>query len=1242
MSKFIHLHVHSQYSILDGACPVDELIEKAIGFGMDALAVTDHGNMFGAKYFYNKARSKKIKPIIGIETYVARNNRFNKSAKEDRSGDHLILLAKNLTGYKNLLKLSSFAYTEGFYYKPRIDKELLNLYHEGLIASTACLGGEIPRHIMNNRMDEAEKAIAWYKERFGDDFYLEIMRHKSGIPQIDSEVYNYQQLIIPHIKSLAEKFQVKIIATNDVHYIGSDDAAAHKLLIKINTNSDNDDQTSLKYTGQEYFKSPDEMESLFSDIPEAVTNTVEIAQKIENYELDSPPIMPDFPIPEDFIPDIDPLKTSVINAIHRKTAALNQRPEFEQAEKEARAFIEKINDFTTIPQIQSLLDGESPWLGKLPEIFQVCLQLLYLKHLTYDGAIKRYTVIDDELKERINFELETIEKMGFPGYFLIVQDFIRMARKMGVIVGPGRGSAAGSVVAYCTYITNIDPLRYNLLFERFLNPDRISMPDIDIDFDDEGRDKVLKWVTEKYGADKVAQIITFGSMAARMAIRDVARLYDYPPAAINQLSKLVPEGPNIKLKQAVQEVTKLKEMKNGSDKKAADVIRFAEKLEGSIRNTGTHACGVIISRDELWEHIPICTSKDAKLLVTQYEGEFVEAVGMLKMDFLGLKTLTILKSTLDNIRQSKGIDIDIDQLPLDDEKTYQIYGRGETTALFQFESPGMKKHLKALQPNRFEDLVAMNALYRPGPMAYIPSYIHRKHGKEKIEYDHPMMEPYLKETYGITVYQEQVMLLSRALAGFSRGDSDKLRKAMGKKKREEMDKLKIKFTEGCKNNPRFTEGCEKMKINPEKLCDKIWKDWEAFAEYAFNKSHSVCYAYLSYQTAWMKAHYPSEFMAGVLSNNISDISKISEFMDECRRMGIKVLGPDVNESFAGFMVNKKGDIRFGLNAIKGVGEAAVQSIIAARQTGEFTSIFDFVARVDLRTVNKRTMEALAMAGAFDTFSEISRSQYFVPNKDGNFIETLIKFGNRLQTDLQRATATLFGDFEPIEIAKPAIPVITNEWSRTERLDKERELVGMYISEHPLDEYKTLIQHLCNIKVSDLNNLMEIEPGEVIFAAFITLVTDRKTQKNNDYCQVSFEDYSGSHTMNVFSKEFDSFRKFFNPGALLLMRGKIQPRPTDPDLLEMRLTSVSPLPDAAAKILKLELHMAMQIIDEELIFQLNNIVENNKGTVMLHFTVFDQENGFELKLSSRTHRVKVSDTLLRFLDEHPEIEYHLQL
>src|SRR5690554_3058090 len=983
---FTHLHVHSQYSILDGQASVAALVNKAAADGMTAVALTDHGNMLGIKEFFDLCRKKGVKPIMGVEAYVAERSIADKSDKNlDRSGRHLILLAKNRTGYRNLLKLTSIASVEGFFYRPRIDKQLLEQYHEGLIVTSACLGGEVPQKIMKGDRDGAREAIRWYKGVFGEDYYLELQRHPSEDPRMREQVYDEQVKVNEHLLLLSKEMGVKVVAANDVHFADANNAEAHDIMICMNTGKDVDDESRMRYTQQEWFKTTKEMNQLFADVPEALRNTQEIVEKVEDYEINSDPIMPLFPIPDDF-------------ATYEEYQSQFSVEDLKKEYGEER--YEKLG-------------------ADYNHLLRVKLEADYLKHLTYIGAKEKYgDPIPDEVKERIDFELETVKTMGFPGYFLIVQDFINAAREMDVLVGPGRGSAAGSAVAYCVGITSIDPIKFDLLFERFLNPDRISMPDVDIDFDDDGRQLVLKWVADKYGYDKVAHICTFGTMAAKSAIKDVGRVLKLPLSETDRISKRIPERPGTKLSNAYNEVLKMEQEKGSlegaityinkriSEARSANNDKLASKfeiyqifaeeiqkgrneengvllktlelacdLEGSVRHTGVHACGVLIGRDPLDEHIPLMPAKGAELLVTQYEGTLVESIGLLKMDFLGLKTLSILKEALEAIRLSRGKAPDLDDISYEDEKTFQLFSKGETTAIFQFESAGMKKYLKVLQPNKFGDLVAMNALYRPGPMEYIPNYVARKHGRETIHYDHPLMESYLKETYGITVFQEQVMLLARALAGFTRGESDTLRKAMGKKDMRLMAELKEKFDSGCKSNPAFIEGCKQENKTPDELINKIWKDWEAFASYAFNKSHSVCYANLAYQTAFLKAHYPAEFMAGVLSRNLNDISKISIFMDECRRMGIEVLGPDVNESFLKFTVNQQGALRFGMAAIKGVGEGVVNEIINERnKNGAFKDVYNFVERVSLQVISKKAMEALAGAGAFDDLGKWHSSE----------------------------------------------------------------------------------------------------------------------------------------------------------------------------------------------------------------------------------------------------------------------------
>ena len=1195
MTKFTHLHVHSQYSILDGAANIKRLIAKVKEDGMPAIALTDHGNMFGTKEFHAAATANGVKPILGIEAYVARRTRFDKSERQDRSGYHLIILAKNKVGYHNLMRLASLGYVDGFYYKPRIDRETLEKYHEGLIISTACLGGEVPQHIMNERWDALDETITWYKNLFGEDYYLEIMRHKTDDPVKNADIYDNQELCNKKILELSKKHDVKVIATNDSHFLNEEDADAHDLLICLNTGKDLDDPTRMRYTKQEFLKTTAEMSELFSDVPEAITNTQEIADKVENYELNVPPLMPDFPIPEGF--------------------------------EDADAF---------------------------------------LRHLAYEGAYERWGKdLAPDIVERLDFELETIQKMGFPGYFLITWDFIKAARDMEVIVGPGRGSAAGSAVAYCIKITNIDPIKYDLLFERFLNPDRISMPDVDIDFDDDGRQQVLDWVTEKYGREKVSHIVTFGTMAAKSSIKDVARVLKLPLSEANRLAKLVPEGPKVSLAKAFKEEPELERERTSDDPLVSQTLGFAENLEGSVRQTGVHACGILIGRDALTEHIPIMKVKGVNLLITQYDGRFVEDVGMLKMDFLGLKTLSIIKDTLANVKLSKGIDIDIDAIPIDDEKTFELFSHGETTGIFQFESPGMKKHLKGLKPNRFEDLVAMNALYRPGPMQYIPNFVNRKHGVEEIVYDHPIMEKYLKDTYGITVYQEQVMLQSRALGGFTRGMSDSLRKAMGKKKIAEMDKLKVKFIEGCLANEEFMEGFDKevkgkgktfkMKVADDKevtrkiekaedLIDKIWSDWEAFAQYAFNKSHSVCYAYIAYQTGYLKAHHPAEFMAAVLSRNLSDIEKVTIFMDECKRMRLPVLGPDVNESYLRFTVNKDGAVRFGMAAVKGVGEAAVEDIIKEREKGDFKDIFNFVERVNLRTVNKRTLENLAMSGGFDSF-ELKRSQYFAPDEfDVTFIELLSKYGNKLQAEQAMAQQTLFGGVEDYVVTPPKIPQC-GEWNKLERLNKEKALIGIYLSAHPLDDYRLEIESFCNATLSELSSdITQFKDKDVNIAGMVTAIRRGITRTGNPFAIVNIEDFTDSHELPFFGKDFVEFNNYFVEGLSVFINGRVQQRswPKDSTELEYKIKSIGLLSDVLEqKVKRITITIPVLSLTQELVNEMEFCMthEDNKGNLLVNFVIVD-EGKMRLKMFSRTCKVKLSTELIEYFKNNSEIEFKI--
>lgn len=1249
--KFTHFHVHSQYSILDGAASIPGLIEKAKADGQAALALTDHGNMFGIKLFYDTCRQKGIKPILGCEAYVARVSLYNKEKPVDRSGEHLIILAKNLTGYLNLVKLCSTAFCDGFYYRPRIDKTQLEKHHEGLIISSACLGGEIDQKIMAGDLEGAEKAALWYKNLFGEDYYLEVMRHPAADPKQRAEIYDNQQRCIQEKIKIARKLNIKLIATNDVHFLNEEDAEAHDLLICLNTRKDIDDPTRMRYTRQEWFKTTQEMIDLFPDLPEAIENTQEITDKVEEYELDSDPLMPVFPIPPE----------------------LGTEEEYRQKFSQEDLF----NEFTRDEKGNVVLTEEEAnkkikKLGGYDRLYRIKLEADYLKELTMKGVVKRYGENPSpEIMERIIFELHIMKTMGFPGYFLIVQDFIRAARDMGVIVGPGRGSAAGSAVAYCLGITNIDPIKYDLLFERFLNPDRISLPDIDVDFDDAGRQQVLEWVTEKYGADKVSHIVTFGSMAAKMAIKDVARVLKLELSEANRLAKMVPEAPKMTLKKAYKENPDLEKEKQSLNQLISKTIQFAETLEGSIRQTGVHACGILISRDPLTDHIPIMPTEGESLMTTQYDGHFVEPIGLIKMDFLGLRTLSIIKTCLDNIKKSKHIVLNENEIPLDDEETFKLFTRGDTTGLFQFESPGMKKHLRALQPNRFEDLVAMNALYRPGPMEYIPSFIRRKHGEEPIEYDHPMMEPYLKDTYGITVYQEQVMLQSRALGLFTRGQSDTLRKAMGKKKFELLAELKGKFVEGCKNNPDFVQGAKEKGKDVEELVNKIWGDWEAFASYAFNKSHSVCYAYIAYQTGFLKAHYPAEFMAANLSNNLSDITKVTVFMDECKRMGLSVLAPDVNESYNDFTVNSHGQIRFGMAAIKGVGEAAVEKIIEEREkNGPYKDVYDFFERIDYKSVNKKTIENLVTAGGLDSFG-YHRAQYLhLVDATTTVLDNLVNYGQKNQQDSMNLQATLFGELDGFEVTKPNIPDC-EPWHDYEKSKKEKELIGIYLTSHPLDPYKLEMQLLCT-PVEELNSGLETFKGkEINIAGIITAKREGKTKTGKDFGILTLEDFSGTYELAFFGKDYTDFRQYFIDETAIYVKGKVGPKwgkegneltftiqkvgllealtenairsiTLQVDIEKLTLETVTEIHELFTTDVNSESYKEAQQKAAEQRTQKNSDPENfeepvtAQNDIPLNFMLFDRQ-GNSVKMFSRTCKIRRSRELYEYFENNDSIK-----
>ena len=1258
---FVHLHVHSQYSILDGQASIQKLVDKAMRDGQPGIALTDHGNMFGIKEFYNYVKKVKgkykaqaaeaearlaalvdgsqapadpaeiarcraeladlkrkaaFKPIIGSEVYVARRRMQDKEGKPDQSGYHLILLAKNLKGYHNLIKIVSKAWTEGFYMRPRTDRVELEKYHEGLICCSACLAGEVPRAITADDMQKAEEAILWHKKLFGDDYYLELQLHKATVERANHEAYPMQLKVNEHLRRLAAKHGVRLVCTNDVHFVDEDNAEAHDRLICLSTGKDLDDPKRMLYSKQEWLKTREEMAAIFGDVPEAMATTVEICEQVETYSIDHSPIMPTFEIPAEF---------GTEEGYRQRFSEKDLFDEFTQdengnvvlSEEEARKKIEK--------------------LGGYDKLYRIKLEADYLRKLTMDGARKRYgEQLTDEQQERLNFELHIMKTMGFPGYFLIVQDFIRAAREeLDVSVGPGRGSAAGSAVAYCLGITQIDPIAYDLLFERFLNPDRISLPDIDVDFDDDGRG----WVTQKYGKEKVAHIITYGTMATKMAIKDVARVQKLLLAESDRLCKLVPDkipDKKLNLPNAIEYVPELKAAAESDNPVLRDTMRYAQMLEGNVRGTGVHACGTIICRDDITDWVPVSTADDKetgqKMLVTQYEGSVIEDTGLIKMDFLGLKTLSIIKDAVENIRLTTGRKIDIDDFSIiDDPATYKLFCEGRTVGTFQFESPGMQKYLRELQPSTFEDLIAMNALYRPGPMDYIPDFIARKHGRSPIVYDIPVMEKYLKDTYGVTVYQEQVMLLSRLLANFTRGESDTLRKAMGKKLKDKLDALKPKFIKGGQANG-----------HDPKVLEKIWGDWEKFASYAFNKSHATCYSWVAFQTAYLKANYPSEYMAAVLSRNLANVEQLTIYMNECKRMGINVLGPDINESMLQFSANRQGDVRFGLAAIKGVGEAAVESIIAERtKNGRFKDIYDFIERVDYSLVNRKCLENIAYAGGFDSISEFSRCKFFaVDQRDNNgvtYIEQLMRYGQRYQSEKNNAQQSLFGgDTGTTDITPPVIPACA-EWSQLEKLNKEREVIGLYLSAHPLDDYKVIIRNMCKTQVGDLDHLDELKGKEIAVAGMVVAVQNLTTKTGKPWGKFKLEDYNGTHEFALFGKDYENFRKYLFSDYFLFIRGRVQPRPYNDQELEFRITSMMQLSELQEAVKEVHVQLAVEEITRDLIARMGRSVKEAKGNTLLRLNVYDRQAQVSLNLFSKSYKVSLTQELVSFFEDN-DIKY----
>ena len=1266
MPQFVHLHVHSQYSILDGQASIQRLVDKAMADGQPGIAITDHGDMFGIKEFYNYVKKVKgklkdkaaecekrlaelregtaeaaggdasaeiaacerqleelhrkmaFKPIIGCEVYVARRRLSDKEGKPDQSGYHLILLAKNLKGYHNLIKIVSKAWTEGFYMRPRTDRAEIEKYHEGLICCSACLAGEVPHAITADDFEKAEESIRWHKSVFGEDYYLELQLHKATVERANHEAYPMQLKVNEHLRRLAAKYGVRMVCTNDVHFVDEDNAEAHDRLICLSTGKDLDDPKRMLYSKQEWLKTTAEMASIFGESdPEAMATTVDICNQVECYSIDHAPIMPTFEIPAEFGTEEEYRVRYTEQDLYDEFTR-DEHGNVVMSEEEGRKKIEK--------------------LGGYDKLYRIKLEADYLGHLTMIGAHKRYgEQLTDEQSERLKFELHIMKTMGFPGYFLIVQDFIRAAREeLDVSVGPGRGSAAGSAVAYCLGITQIDPIAYDLLFERFLNPDRISLPDIDVDFDDDGRGRVLNWVTQKYGKEKVAHIITYGTMATKLAIKDVARVEKLMLAESDRLCKLVPDktpdGKAVKnLSQAIELVPELKAAEQSDNPVLRDTIRYAKMLEGNVRNTGVHACGTIICRDDITDWVPVSTADDKvtgeKMLVTQYEGSVIEDTGLIKMDFLGLKTLSIIKDALENIRQTKGIKVDIDDFSIiTDPATYKLYSEGRTVGTFQFESAGMQKYLRELQPSTFEDLIAMNALYRPGPMDYIPDFIARKHGRSPIVYDIPVMEKYLKDTYGVTVYQEQVMLLSRLLANFTRGESDTLRKAMGKKLKDKLDALK----------PKFIAGGTKNGHDP-KVLEKIWADWEKFASYAFNKSHATCYSWVAFQTAYLKANYPSEYMAAVLSRNLANVDQLTIYMNECKRMDIRVLGPDINESMRTFSANAAGDVRFGMAAVKGVGEAAVDSIIAEREAnGRFKDIYDFVERVNFSLVNRKCLENLAYAGAFDSISGFPRCKFFGADARESsgmtFLEQLMRYGQRFQVEKNNAQQSLFGGDDHVDIQHPLVPACA-DWSQLETLNKEREVIGLYLSAHPLDDYAIIMRNMCKTQLSELQNLEALKGQEIAVAGMVISVQNLLTKNGKPWGKFTLEDYNGTHEFALFGKDYENFRKYLYTDYFLFIRGKVQPRPYNDKELEFKIVSMMQLSELSESIKEMHVQLPVEEVTRTLIDELAARVRESKGQTVLRLNLYDRESQVSLNLFSKSYKVGITRELVSYLDDH---------
>jgi len=1239
MQDFVHLHVHTQYSLLDGQASIPKLVDKAIKDGMRGMAVTDHGNMMGIKEFFNyiSKKNKKLteegkepfKPIFGCEMYVAERTLYDRDKDLDRNRYHLIVLAKNEVGYHNLVKLVSKSWIDGFYNRPRTDHDELQKHAEGLIVCSACLAGEVPRLILRGDLKGAEERILWYKNIFGEDYYLELQRHEVRDPnqRANRETFPLQQQVNAVLIPMARRLGVKLICSNDVHFVDEENAEAHDRLICLGTSRDLDDPKRMLYSKQEWFKTRAEMYEIFKDVPEALANTCEILDKVESYSIDHPPIMPNFGIPEDF---------GTEESYHERFTDEELFEEFTRDEN------------GNVVCSREEAEKKVKRLGGVQKLYRLKLEADYLGKLTNDGAVKIYgNPLPQEVVDRIRFELHVMKTMGFPGYFLIVQDYINAARyELGVSVGPGRGSAAGSVVAYCLGITKVDPIQYDLLFERFLNPDRISLPDIDVDFDDDGRGKVLSWVTQKYGENNVAHIITYGTMATKSSIKDVARVQKLPLDVTNALVKTIPDrlpdnpdgsSRKMNLTNVIACVPEMQQAAASPNPILRDTIRYAQMLEGNVRNTGVHACGVIICRDDVSDWVPVSTADDKetgeKLRCTQYEGSVIEDTGLIKMDFLGLKTLSIINEALKNIHDSLGIDIDIEKIDIEDPATYQLYCDGLTVGTFQFESSGMQKYLRELQPSTFEDLIAMNALYRPGPMDYIPDFIDRKQGRKPVEYDIPCMEKYLKDTYGITVYQEQVMLLSRQLANFTRGESDNLRKAMGKKLRDKLDHMK----------PQFIEQGESNGHDP-KILEKIWADWEKFASYAFNKSHATCYSWVAYQTAFLKANFPSEYMAAVMSRSLDDIGEITKLMTECKGLGISTLGPDINQSREKFSVDADGHIRFGLGAIKGLGESAVGAIVSERNNnGPYKTVFDFVQRVNLQALKRSGLESLVVSGALDNLNtSVCREQYLAQTAKGeSYLDVLMRYGALYQESKFAAETSLFGDFDEVEIATPPIPTQFVGWSTLERLNKERDLIGIYLSAHPLDDYSVVLTDVCNTHAADMKDTDNLVNRDLTFGGIVTGIRRGVDKRGQPYGIVALEDYTGTAELPLFGQDWAKWGGYMLEGASLFIRARMQPRPYNPDRLDTVIGSIEYLSDVKDNLIdSITINIRLDGLTEDTVLSLSELTKSKPGKAVLYFRVLDSEGRMNLNFRSRNMQVSVDQSLLNFIKSRPELSYQI--